>query len=327
MIKIKMLRGECWWGGKAPDGCSMPYDENSIETVDIRKRIGENDQSASMFISSCGRYIWNDNPFTAEFREGQIILSDENSSPFDIGEGFKTLRGAYMAVMEKHFPFTGTLPHKLFFTAPQYNTWMELGTEQTTENILRYAEGIIDNGLPAGIIMIDGGWQEDYGVFEFHRSKIPDPATLVYKLHKMGFKVILWTSPIVSGAGVRFKELLSKGYFVKTKDDEVAIRHWWSGYSPMIDFTNPAAVEWMHSQLDSLVSDTADLFVVRCHPDYPFSDETYYNIARFAKERGMVGIKGHRSVGGFRASIYNACPKESVQALVDCMKEFEALKK
>ena len=47
----------------------------------------------------------------------------------------------------------------------------------------------------------------------------------------------------------------------------------------------------------------------------------------FAKERGMVGIKGHRSVGGFRASIYNACPKESVQALVDCMKEFEVLKK
>ena len=47
----------------------------------------------------------------------------------------------------------------------------------------------------------------------------------------------------------------------------------------------------------------------------------------FAKDRGMVGIKGHRSVGGFRASIYNACPMESVQALVDCMKEFEQLHK
>ena len=47
----------------------------------------------------------------------------------------------------------------------------------------------------------------------------------------------------------------------------------------------------------------------------------------FAKERGMQGIKGHRSVGGFRASIYNACPIESVQALVDCMKEFEQLHK
>lgn len=44
----------------------------------------------------------------------------------------------------------------------------------------------------------------------------------------------------------------------------------------------------------------------------------------FAQSRGMVGLKGHRSVGGFRASIYNALPKESVQALVDCMKEFAA---
>ena len=44
-----------------------------------------------------------------------------------------------------------------------------------------------------------------------------------------------------------------------------------------------------------------------------------------ATERGMVGIKGHRSVGGFRASCYNAMPLESVQALVDCMQEFEKL--
>ncbi|WP_297806984.1 3-phosphoserine/phosphohydroxythreonine transaminase [uncultured Alistipes sp.] len=47
----------------------------------------------------------------------------------------------------------------------------------------------------------------------------------------------------------------------------------------------------------------------------------------FAKEKGMVGIKGHRSVGGFRASIYNACPQESVEALVACMQEFEQLHK
>ncbi len=47
----------------------------------------------------------------------------------------------------------------------------------------------------------------------------------------------------------------------------------------------------------------------------------------FAKEKGMVGIKGHRSVGGFRASIYNACPVESVKALVECMQEFEKMHK
>ena len=47
----------------------------------------------------------------------------------------------------------------------------------------------------------------------------------------------------------------------------------------------------------------------------------------FSKSRNIIGIKGHRSVGGFRASLYNACSMEDVQALVDCMKEFEELKK
>ena len=45
----------------------------------------------------------------------------------------------------------------------------------------------------------------------------------------------------------------------------------------------------------------------------------------FAKTKGMLGIKGHRSVGGFRASTYNALPIESVQALIDAMQEFEKI--
>lgn len=45
---------------------------------------------------------------------------------------------------------------------------------------------------------------------------------------------------------------------------------------------------------------------------------------QFATDRGMVGIKGHRSVGGFRASCYNAQTVEGVQALIQSMKDFEA---
>lgn len=47
----------------------------------------------------------------------------------------------------------------------------------------------------------------------------------------------------------------------------------------------------------------------------------------FAKSKGMQGIKGHRSVGGFRASCYNAMSIEGVQALVACMQEFESAHK
>ncbi len=47
----------------------------------------------------------------------------------------------------------------------------------------------------------------------------------------------------------------------------------------------------------------------------------------YAGENGMIGIKGHRSVGGFRASLYNAMPYESVEALVKTMQDFEKMKK
>jgi phosphoserine aminotransferase len=55
-------------------------------------------------------------------------------------------------------------------------------------------------------------------------------------------------------------------------------------------------------------------------PDYA---ELEKDFMAFATERGMIGIKGHRSVGGFRASIYNAMPIESVKALVEAMQDFE----
>ena len=60
-----------------------------------------------------------------------------------------------------------------------------------------------------------------------------------------------------------------------------------------------------------------------CFVMKPEYKELEADFQKFAQAAGMDGIKGHRSVGGFRASIYNAMPIESVQALVDCMQEFE----
>ncbi|HRU63034.1 MAG TPA: 3-phosphoserine/phosphohydroxythreonine transaminase [Paludibacteraceae bacterium] len=62
-----------------------------------------------------------------------------------------------------------------------------------------------------------------------------------------------------------------------------------------------------------------------CFVMKPEYQELEAEFLKFATDRGMVGIKGHRSVGGFRASLYNALPIESVQALIDCMQEFEKL--
>ena len=57
-------------------------------------------------------------------------------------------------------------------------------------------------------------------------------------------------------------------------------------------------------------------------PEYKELEKDFVD---FCTTRGIVGIKGHRSVGGFRASLYNALPVESVKVLIDAMKDFEKL--
>ena len=53
------------------------------------------------------------------------------------------------------------------------------------------------------------------------------------------------------------------------------------------------------------------------------SDELNAKFIKEAEAQGFVNLKGHRSVGGMRASIYNAMPKEGVEELVKFMKDFE----
>lgn len=80
--------------------------------------------------------------------------------------------------------------------------------------------------------------------------------------------------------------------------------------------------------------DSSKMFVGTVHPEdrsimnvcfvmKPEYKELEKDFIDFAGTKGIVGIKGHRSVGGFRASLYNALPLESVKVLVEAMKEFE----
>ena len=278
-LEIEIKQGEYWWGGSVNRGHEMPITVGSKVNFDLYGE-GETDQFAPLLLSSKGRYIWSEGAFSVSAENG--IISLEGTDELYLYEGYKNLRGAYLAAMKAYFPFTGKMPDELFWKAPQYNTWIELGTQQTAEGILGYAKGILQNGLPPGIMMIDGGWQEDYGVYEeFHKGKVPDPKALVKELHNMGFKVMVWVSPIIASAGPRYKELRDKGYLVRDRFGEVAIRKWWSGYSAVLDLTNPEAAAWLDKQLHSLMDRyDVDGFKFDAGDCYFYSDDdiTYKHI-------------------------------------------------
>lgn len=76
---------------------------------------------------------------------------------------------------------------------------------------------------------------------------------------------------------------------------------------------------------EGTVTDPADRSIMNvCFVMTPEYKELEKDFIDFTATKGIVGIKGHRSVGGFRASLYNALPMESVDVLVEAMKEFEA---
>ncbi|MDA3616492.1 3-phosphoserine/phosphohydroxythreonine transaminase [Polluticaenibacter yanchengensis] len=94
------------------------------------------------------------------------------------------------------------------------------------------------------------------------------------------------------------------------------------------------AIEPVNNQKAKLLYDTLDTLPVFT-PTVALEDRSVMNVVWImenktledaflatCKEAGMVGIKGHRSVGGFRASLYNALPLSSVQALTDLMTDF-----
>ncbi|SHE89316.1 glycoside hydrolase family 31 protein [Dysgonomonas macrotermitis] len=246
---ISFPSDEYWWGGVVAYGERMPYiqplNEYNLETQN------NNNQVVPLLLSNKGRYVWSDKPFRFSVSAGKItIKSDfENISVLKAGA---TLRDAYLAACQKHFNPGGQLPEELFFTMPQYNTWIELMYNQNQEDILKYAHGIIENGLPPGVLMIDDNWQRYYGNFDFRGEKFPDPKGMIKQLHDMGFKVMLWICPFVSADSQEYRELNTKGYLLKNKNGKPAIINWWNGQSACYDFTNPEAKKHFISVLKNM---------------------------------------------------------------------------
>ena len=257
---IKILKDEYWWGGAIAEVHSMPLDHNSKHVIRLAEGRSTT-QCAPLFLSSKGRYIWSEKGFTATFDSGVIVC--EGEAEIILNEEGRTLKEAYMNARRNHFLFEGEVcTPREFYQYPQFNTWMELVKAQTEENILLYAQELVENGYNRGILILDDGWQAAHGVWRFHAEKFKDPKGMIEKLHAMGFKVMLWVSPWISPDSDEFLDLsriegveCDTGHLRRLSDGRVALFKWWNGYSAMLDFNLAGDCEYMKKQLDTLVNE------------------------------------------------------------------------
>jgi hypothetical protein len=261
VLVIPLQPGEKVWSGVIKQGENMPYAAGG--GFDFYANNREN-QTQPLLLGSQGLWVWSEEPYAFEVATDKITITKARGE-VQHGRAGGTLAEARKFAAAKFFPPSGRMPDELLFAQPQYNTWIELTYNQNQEDVLKYARAIVANGFPPGVLMIDDTWQENYGVWNFHPGRFPDPKQMMDELHRMGFKVMVWMCPFVSADQARLvRQLLKDKCFLMQKASaqttwesatDPAIIKWWNGYSALLDFSNPAAVRWYNEQMDRLVKD------------------------------------------------------------------------
>lgn len=259
--KIPIEFGEKWYGAAVNEGEKMPFGEGYFINLNGDTKTN---QASPLLLSTKGRYIWSNSPFAFVIKNNVLIFSDFTDSIL-LEKNGSNLKEAYINASKRHFPSMGKLPDSLLFKSPQYNTWIELIYNQNQSDILKYAHDIINNGFPAGVLMIDDNWAPYYGRFEFRKDRFPDAKAMVNELNSLGFKVMLWVCPFISPDTEESRFLLEERLVLMNNEGSKnktwvetrtpAMVNWWNGYSFVMDFSNPKAVIWYKNQLQKMVKE------------------------------------------------------------------------
>lgn len=309
-----LLANEYWWGGVVNAGTEMPFRAGA--KYDLRGDTYGN-QAAPLLVSSAGRYIWSEEPFRFEFSGKTLTI--ESAKPVTLRRAGTTLKSAYRDASHRFFPPQNKIPEPTLFTAPQYNTWIELMYDQNQTDVLAYAKNLRKEGYPPGVLMIDEGWANYYGDWDFDRRLFPNPKKLIDQLHRWGYQVMLWIVPFIVPDSRVYRALRSGNVLVKGPDGKPVVREWWNGYSAVVDLTGGEGKAWFQKQLDRLQREYGiDGF------KFDAGDTPYYRADDTLAVR--TSPNGHTEAFGkiglrYRLNEYRACWKCAGEPLVQRLRD------
>ncbi|HEX9189703.1 MAG TPA: glycoside hydrolase family 31 protein [Vicinamibacteria bacterium] len=330
-VEIAIEGDERWWVGVVSESHRMPFGRSSPPfEIDLFGNTAGN-QVQPLLLSTKGRSVWSEEPFRLSVRDGKILVRAREPS-IQEGSPAKTLREAALHAGRSFFPPSGKIPDPMLFTHPQFNTWIELTYDQNQRDVLAYARAIVANGFPPAVLMIDEGWAEAYGVWDFHRGRFPDPKAMMGELHLLGFKVMVWVCPYIRPDGKEFTELLhdeTKVVWLRSAKDprEPAIVRWWDGFSAVTDHTSPDGRAWFKAQLDRLVKEygvdgfkldgaDAELYAPSAMLNGAVAFDRHATPNRMTEAFAAVGLD-------FPLNEYRACWKQGGQPLAQRLRDKE----
>lgn len=252
VLRVSIKKNEFWWGGAVNDGDKFPLSIDSVYASDFFVNETYN-QLSGAFVSTMGRYLYTNGDYSVKVEDGTITVV--GTAAIDFGDGYQDLQGAVKAVAKKHYTLEPIMC-KQAVTQPQYCTWMEMLNRPTQEKWLCYAHEIVDAGLPAGVLILDDGWQKSFGDWRFCDA-FPAPEKAIEKLHALGFTVVLWLAPFVDESVIA---QWGEDALVHERSGAIAMRKWWNGTSAVLDMTSISAREGLKNRLDALTALGVDGF-------------------------------------------------------------------
>jgi len=169
--------------------------------------------------------------------------------------------GSIKGVLQNYTALTGrpALP-------PAWSFGLWLTTSFTTsydeETVTSFVDGMSERDIPLSVFHIDCYWmkESEWCGFEWDKEAFPDVKGYLKRLKEKGLKVCVWINPYIGQKSPVFDEAVKGGYFLKKANGNIWQWDLWQPGLAVIDFTNPAAVEWYKGKLRRLIDEGVDSF-------------------------------------------------------------------
>lgn len=246
--KFSISKDEKWWGIYVYNAPTEPFMKPF--QVSTNKYKADGSFTTSLLLSSKGRYIWEKDEIDVTFEDGSIEISSQEAVKEN--KAGRNLREAYLVWRHKNFPPSEVSFSKELITKPVYETRFELGYTQNQDQVLDYANKIIDQGLPPGIIVLCEGWRSLDGVIDFNKQIYPDPVYMVDQLHQKGFKIMLNLTPLIAPVGPGYMNYASQDLLLKDKEGKVLIVESNAGFNACVNISNNDVLSELQSGVNHL---------------------------------------------------------------------------
>jgi alpha-D-xyloside xylohydrolase len=296
-------------------------------------------KSIPFYISSRGYGLLVNYPGRVDFEIGTERVSQLQFSVQSEELDYYLFYGpALKDVLEKYTRLSGRPA-----VPPAWSFGLWLSTSFTThyneKTVTEFVDGMSDRDIPLKVFHFDCFWMKErhWCDFEWDTNAFPDPQGMLKRLKAKGLKICLWINPYISQLSDLFDQGCEQGYFLMRPDGRVYQRDAWQPGMALVDFTNPAAVEWYCQKLQKLVDMGVDCFKTDFGELIP-TDVVYHdgsdpqrmhNYYTYLYNKAVFGLlekhHGKNNALVFARSATAGCQKFPVHWGGDCVSTFESM--